>query len=176
MRLFLIGADVDDDDDDDDYPELLPNEVRELIIAAPAAEPVYLWATSMGIPVTVVTEDAKNVPDAILDEISELIENPRPDDYVTAMAEDTDVVFMGWDGSTRRYRQLRALNDRGVGVLDLKDGFQELVIEGTPDIDQLVAQITTRVTSEVLKVVRAEMQETARPRRRRNAVTAKGNG
>lgn len=173
MRLFLIGA-VDDDDDDDDL-ELLPNEVREIIIAAPASDPVYLWATGTGVPVTVVTDDAGSVPDAILEELSELIENPRPDDYVTAMAEDTDLVCMAWDGSANRYRQLRSLNDRGVAVLDHSDGYQELVIEGTPDIDQLVAQITTRVTAEVLKVVRQEMQETARPRRRRNAATTKGS-
>lgn len=168
MRLFIVGAQPTDEDD---LPELPPNEIREIIVAAPVSDPVYLWATSQGVPVTAVVSDPAELSDAILEEISELIEDAKPDDAAIAMARFGDVVFLAWDGSTRRYAQLRALKDRGIGVLDIADGYQELVIDGSPDIDQMVQQITARVTAEVLKVVRQEMQDLMRQRRRRNTPT-----
>lgn len=168
MRLYVIGAEPDEDEE---FPELPPNEVREIIVAAPASEPVYLWALSQEVPVTAIVRSAAEVSDEILEGISEIVEHPNPGAKAADMALFGDVVFLSWDGSADRYEILRALKDKGIGVLDIADGYQELVIDGMPDIDQMVAQITTRVTAEVLKVVRQEMQEMQRPRRRRNTPT-----
>lgn len=168
MRLIVIGAEPDEDED---FPELPPNEVREIIVAAPASDPVYLWAIGQDVPVTAIERRAEDVSDEILEGISELIEHPNPGAKAADMAQFGDVVFLSWDGSAERYEMLRALKDKGVGVLDISDGYQELVIEGMPDLDQMVAQITARVTAEVLKAVRQEMQEMQRTRRRRNTPT-----
>lgn len=165
MRLFVIGAEPQEDEE---FPELPPNEVREIIVAAPASDPVYLWAVAQDVPVTAIVHSAEDVSDEILEEISELVEHPNPAALAADIARFGDVVFLAWDGSASRYECLRTLKDKGIGVLDISDGYQELVIDGMPDIDQMVAQITARVTSEVLRVVRQEMQEMLRSRRRRN--------
>lgn len=118
--------------------------------------------------VTVVTEDAKLVPDHVLDFAAEVIEAPDPHLFMSLSAQSDDMVFMNWDESDEMYRYLLNFNKREIPVYDMET-FELLEIGNTPDFETLVASIIDRVTKEVLRVVREEMQDAPRTRRARPA-------
>ena len=106
--------------------------------------------------------------DEVLESVSQVVEVDDPRGYMAEVAEEDDLVFMAWDNSETAYDNLRTLTKKDVHVLDMNDGFRELVIDQTPDYDDLVANLTARITANVLKTLRAEMQELSRNRRYRS--------
>ena len=160
MRLIVIPSDADPEE----LPEL-PDEFTQLILSMPASESVLSWALEQAAPVVIVSTATKDISEEVLEEIAEVIETPDPDTYCASLAERGDLAMLAWADTPERHRQLRMLTSQDVPVLDIADDFQELVLDDTPDIDDIVA----RVTAEVLKTVRAEIQEMLRSRRFRSA-------
>ena len=163
MRLFILGNDVEE------LPELR-GRFTQIVVSWPSSDKIVEWATSSEVPTTLVAKDASALDDKLLDNIEEIVETDDPESTIVDWAEETDLVFMSW--SDDRYEQLKSLCENDVPVLDMNDNFQELVLddENEPeldDFDDLVRAISTRVITEVLKVVRAEMAELAKPRRHR---------
>ena len=106
---------------------------------------------------TVVTEDASSLPEGLLEQVTDLVEDPDPLAFIALTATSEDLVFMPWDDSAEMYGHLKWFNSRDITVFDMLDGYQVLEIGGVPDISSMVSEITRRVTRDVLKTIRAEM-------------------
>lgn len=145
-------------------PEL-PDEFTQVWLSLPAAAAVLEWALEQPAPLVLVTQSADSLDDETLESASEVIEAEDPDGFCCASAAEDDIVLLAWEDTPARHRHIRTLAANRVPVLDLADGFVELVLDDAPDVDDIVA----RVTAEVLKVVRAEMAEMLRSRRFRSA-------
>lgn len=130
-------------------------------------------ASAEGVPVSIFSQDAGSLAEEILDQVVALERGPT--DFASLCAsiepllQGEEVACLPWIGTDSQYRLLEFLQARGVPVLDMEDGFSEMKIGETPDFDDLVQQITARVTAEVLRVVRAEIKELISSRRWRSA-------
>lgn len=114
----------------------------------------------------VVTSDAGNIPEGLLDSLSDVIEVDDPVEYVISRGIPGDLACLDYDDSDESYRLLERLNNSGVTVLDVSDEWIEVVLDKKMEIEDLVNTITQRVTADVLRVLRAEFGDTP-PRRGR---------
>lgn len=126
------------------------------------------WSRDHGKTTVLVTTDAENIPEEVLEELAEITVSPDPITALLNSLTDSDVVFLSWDDSNYCYRALRLFSSTGATTVDMSDGFQILEIGDSPDFDVLVDELTQRVTAEVLKVVRAEIKEAMSSRRWRS--------
>lgn len=157
MKVIVIPSDTS--------PEVLPDlsdAVAEIVISMPASKVITDWVFSLGIPVTIVTDS--ELDEELLENASDLISVVDRDAYCVSLAQLGDLVLMGWTDTTKQYTYLQILASKGVTSLDMADEYQELVVDAVPYIDEVIA----KVTAEVLKTVRSEMQEMFRSRRFRN--------
>jgi len=157
MKVIVIPSDA--------APEVLPDlsdAVAELYVSLPASDVITSWAFSLGIPVTIVTDT--ELSEDVLENAADLISVVDRDAYCVSLAQLGDLVLMGWTDTPKQYTYLQILASKGVTSLDMADEYQELVVDAVPYIDEVIA----RVTAEVLKTVRSEMQEMFRSRRFRN--------
>lgn len=143
----------------------LPDDVDEIVLTHPAPAEVLQWAIEQSPSVTLVAQSSSDIDDDTLESISELIEHDSPIEYVASVATEGDLALIGWDDSDEQHTALQAILDADVRCLDMTDGYQELVLDSRIDVDEIVA----RVTSEVLKIVRAEMSDMLRSRRYRSS-------
>lgn len=158
MKVIVVPSDCSPEV----FPELT-DLVSEVVISLPASEIVTEWVFSLGIPVTIVTDT--ELDEETLENASELVTVADRDSYCVSLAQLGDLVLMGWSDTDKQYKYLQILASRGVASLDMADEYQELVVDAVPYIDEVIS----RVTAEVLKTVRAEMQEMFRSRRFRNS-------
>lgn len=150
-----------------DVPDLpdLPDDVSEIVLTLPSPEEVVQWAIEQGPSVSLVTREGADLDDETLESVTELIETDDPVAWCATLVTEGDLALIGWDDSDTQHTLLASLTSLGVRALDLTDGYQELVLDASIDVDEIVA----RVTSEVLKIVRSEMQEMLRSRRYRSS-------
>jgi len=148
MKVIVVPSDCSPEV----FPELT-DLVSEVVISLPASEIVTEWVFSLGIPVTIVTDT--ELDEETLENASELVTVADRDSYCVSLAQLGDLVLMGWSDTDKQYKYLQILASRGVASLDMADEYQELVVDAVPYIDEVIS----RVTAEVLKTVRAEMQE-----------------
>lgn len=150
-----------------DTPELpdLPEDVDEIVLALPAPNSIIEWSIEQSPSVTLVSRDGSEVDDETLESVSELVEDSNPIQHAASVAVEGDLALIGWDDSAEHYAALQAFVAAGVRCLDMTDGYQELVLDSSIDIDEIVA----RVTADVLKIVRSEMSDMLRSRRYRGS-------
>jgi hypothetical protein len=127
-------------------------------------------AASAGVPVSIFTENMASLSDEVLDQVAsvEEVSKIKQQLSISPLLTTDAIACMTWTGSDADYRLLEFLQSHDMVVLDMADGFAELQIGESPDIDELVKVITDRVTAEVLKTVRAEMKEMLSSRRWRS--------
>lgn len=114
------------------------------------------------VPTVVVTGNPDAVPEDLLNQISDLIEDEDPLAYVISRGIPGDVALMSYDDSDAAYRILERLNKQGVTVLDASDDFVEVTLDQEMSMEDLVQTITQRVTADVLRIVRQELSDTPR--------------
>lgn len=161
MKLIVLGNVFED------LPDL-PDEFTQILVSSENPQ-IVEWALESIAPVVLVAPEVSALSDEILDELSEVVESDDPDTYIVDAAVAGDLAFITWEDTPVRYRQLTSLLKKNVAVLDMADGYQELAIEDTADLEALAKELTTRITADVLKTVRAEMQEMLRSRRFRSS-------
>lgn len=114
----------------------------------------------------VVTAEAESVPETLLNQVEEVIEDEDPVNYVLSRGIPGDIAALVWDESDEAYERLERLGKSGVTVLDPSDTWVEVVINKDLTIEAVIDTITQRVTADVLRIVRAELE--SRPRRFRS--------
>lgn len=164
MNLLVIGDPIAD------FPAL------------PEIDHAYVWANSdtrglteflslsesEGVSVSIFTQSAADFDESTLDLVSSIedTESLLPlTTHLPNVLSGEDIAALAWDGSDAQYRLVEQLIALDVSVLDMSDGFAEMEIGQTPDVDYLVQHISARVTAEVLRVVRAEIREQFSARR-----------
>ena len=123
------------------------------------------------IPIYVVTADPESLPEALLDQVSDVTEDEDPLAYVISRGIPGDVALLAYEDSDESYRVLERLNRQGVTVLDTNDDYVEVTIDEEMSMEDLIETITQRVTADVLRIVRQELGDTP-PRRGRFRSTA----
>jgi hypothetical protein len=140
--------------------------VEEIIITAADALPLMV---SCDKPVTLYALPDTLTDDHDTDSVSRLEIDADPEMLGVGQVGDGDLCFMLWDDSDRHHEMLTRLQDAGVATYDMGDNNRELVMGSVPEMDDLVNQITRRVTAAVLRIVREDMQDTPRQRRYRTS-------
>lgn len=105
----------------------------------------------------VVTNNPDGVPEELLNQINDLIEDEDPANYVVSRGIPGDLGVFVWDDSDEAYRILDRLNRAGVTVLDPEDEWVEVVIDKDLSMEDVIDTITERVTADVLRIIRAEL-------------------
>lgn len=109
-----------------------------------------------------VTDSPDDLPETLLNQVREVIEDESPIDYVVSRGIPGDVAVMIWDDDEITYDRLDRLNRAGVTVLDAADDWVEVTIDKEVSIENLIETITERVTADVLRIVRQELGDTPR--------------
>lgn len=168
MNLLIIGAPIAE------FPAL-PEIDHAYVWADPVTEGLREFlalSESEGVPVTIFSQSTDDFDEEILDLVSSVDDTesllPLATDLPRVLSGE-DIATIAWDGSDAQYRLVEQLIAHGVSVLDMSDGFAEMEIGQTPDVDYLVQHISARVTAEVLRVVRAEIREQFSARRWRTS-------
>lgn len=148
-----------------DFPEEFPwDDIKDAYVLDTGTLDDYDCAEEANT--YVVTSDASNIPEELLDSLSDVIEVDDPVEYVLSRGIPGDLACLNYDDSDESYRLLERLNNSGVTVLDVSDEWVEVVLDKKMDIEDLVNTITQRVTADVLRALRAEFGDTP-PRRGR---------
>jgi len=157
MKLIVVAG----ESEPGELPEL-HDEITDIILVAPAPDSVIEWATQQPTFLTVVSKNASDIDDRLLELVVTIVEDPRPHLRAAQFASRGDLAFLAWNDSDEHHAVLEFLSNVGVPVLDIGDGYVELVLDRSVDVEALVA----RVTASVLKTVRGEIADLLRTRRR----------
>lgn len=162
MNLYIFGTTVAE------LPDL-PDDIGQIYLATDDTDTRMLeWAFEQTAGVVLVGSLELDITeDQIEDQIEDVVDTDDPSGYMIGLITATDLAFMAWADTDTRHKELSALTAKGVTVLDMTDGYQRLVLDDRPDMESMIRQITARVTADVLKTVRAEMQDMLRTRRHR---------
>lgn len=154
-----------------EFPEEFPwDELKDAYVAHTGPLDDYGVA---GLANTyIVTDNASEISEDLLDEVADVIEVDDPVDYVISRGIPGDIACMPYDDSEESYAILERLNNSGVTVLDTNDEWVEVVIDKKMEIEDLVNTISRRVTADVLRILRAEFGDTRRARFRSPAPRA----
>jgi Fe-S cluster assembly scaffold protein SufB len=158
MKLIILSS--------VDFPEDFPwDEFTQMIIADTGSLEDFPAEEANRVPTQVVTASADEIPENLLNQVSDVIEDEDPVAYVISRGIPGDVALFAYDDSDESYRVLERLNKQGVTVLDTEDDYVEVSIDQEMSMEDLIETITQRVTADVLRIVRQELADT--PRRAR---------
>jgi hypothetical protein len=162
MRVIVLGT------EHGDLPEM-PTEVTSIWAAAPTEPALLAWMLESEVPVTLVAQNPAALGEDLLDQVADVIKSDNPKTFLSDAASPTDAVLISWDDSDESHDLLQTLTTRGITVQDMRDNFQQLVIQHP--LEELMKAMAESITRDVLKTVRAEIREhlSARPRRSRAA-------
>ena len=146
-----------------EFPEEFPwEEFSQMYVADTGDLEDFPSEDANRVPTVVVTAAPDGVPEDLLNQVSDLIEDEDPVAYVISRGIPGDVALMSYDDSDEAYRVLERLNKQGVTVLDASDEYVEVTIDQEISMEDLIETITQRVTADVLRIVRAELSDTPR--------------
>ena len=146
-----------------EFPEEFPWEEFSQMYGADAGELEDFPAEEANrVPTVVVTASPDGVPEDLLNQVSDLIEDADPVAYVISRGIPGDVALMNYDDSDESYRVLERLHKQGVTVLDASDEYVEVTLDQEMSMEDLIETITQRVTADVLRVIRQELSDTPR--------------
>jgi hypothetical protein len=152
VKLLLIGsADLPEEFDWEEIDSMYVVEGVEIDEDDAAQVPTYF-----------VTSDPGAVSEDLLNALADLVTDENPLDYVISRGIHGDIAVMQWDDSDDAYAILERLNKAGVTVMDASDGWTEVVIDKSVSFEDLIEVIVARVTADVLKTVRAELDTPGR--------------
>lgn len=120
------------------------------------------------IPTALVTSDVESVPEDLLNSLAEIVEDEDPLNFVISRGMPGDLAALVWDDTDETYEILERLNKAGVTVMDPSDTWVEIVIDKTLDFENLINVVVERVTADVLRAVRAELDTPGRRARFRS--------
>jgi len=156
--LVLSGA---------EFPDEFPWEEFSQMVIADTGELDDADADNFDeVTTVIVSAHADQIPESLLNQVSDVIEDEDPLAYVISRGIPGDVALLGYDDTDESYRILERLNKQGVTVLDTNDDYVEVTIDQEMSIEDLIDTITERVTADVLRIVRQEFSDTP-PRRGR---------
>lgn len=155
MNLLILSA--------VDFPEEFPwEEFAAMYIADVGQLEDFPSEEANRVPTIVVTANSDTLPEDLLNQILDVVEDEDPLGYVISRGIPGDVALMTYDDSDASYRVLEQLNKQGVTVLDASDEYIEVTLDQEMSMEDLVQTITARVTADVLRIVRAELGDTPR--------------
>lgn len=159
MKLLILSA--------VEFPDEFPwEEFTQMIIADTGSLEALPDDDATHIPIYVVTADPEGLSEALLDQVSDVVEDEDPLAYVISRGIPGDVALLAYEDTDDSYRVLQRLNKQGVTVLDTNDDYVEVTIDEEMSLEDLIDTITQRVTADVLRIVRQELSDTP-PRRGR---------
>ena len=146
-----------------EFPEDFPwDEFSQMFIADNGELEDFPAEEANRVATVVVTASPDGIPEDLLNQIKDVVEDEDPLGYVISRGIPGDVALMSYDDSDDAYRVLERLNKQGVTVLDASDEYVEVTIDQDISMEDLIETITQRVTADVLRIVRAELSDTPR--------------
>ena len=159
MKLLILST--------AEFPDEFPwEEFSQMIVADTGELADFPEDEATNTPTYVVTASPESVPEALLNQVSDVIEVEDPIAYVISRGIPGDVALFAYEDTDESYGILERLNKQGVTVLDTNDDYVEVTIDQEMSIEDLIETITQRVTADVLRIVRQELGDTP-PRRGR---------
>lgn len=159
MKLLILSA--------AEFPDEFPwEEFTQMIIADTGGLEDFPDDEATHVPTYVVTNNPEKVPEALLNQVSDVVEDEDPTAYVISRGIPGDVALFAYEDTDESYGILQRLNKQGVTVLDTNDDYVEVTIDEEMSLEDLIDTITQRVTADVLRIVRQELGDTP-PRRGR---------
>ena len=156
-----------------EFPEEFPwDQFAQMYIADDGSLEDFPAEEANRLPTVLVTDNPDEVPETLLNQIKDVITDESPIDYVVSRGIPGDVAVMVYDDSQESYDRLNLLNTAGVSVMDPEDEWVEVVIDKEITIENLIDTITQRVTADVLRIVRQELETHRRGRFRSPAPRA----
>jgi hypothetical protein len=166
--MFVFGSITEELPDlTEELDEIYLHDNYNVVIAG--EEKTFMdWAIEHAASVILVLSDPSTLAEEYLEEVSEILESDNPEQTMLELINEDDVALVSWDDTPKAHAQLSALCAKDVGIMDMADEYKQIVMDTSTDINALVKEITAKVTADVLKTVRAEMQELVRSRRFRS--------
>lgn len=146
-----------------EFPEEFPwDEFSQMVLADTGELEDFPAEEANRVPTVIVTCSPSEIPETLLNQVSDVIEDDDPVSYAVSRGIPGDVAVMSYDESDESYAILERLNKQGVTVLDCDDEFIEIAIDQEISMEDLIETITQRVTADVLRIVRQELGDTPR--------------
>ena len=146
-----------------EFPEEFPwGEFSQMIVVDDGELEDFPAEEANRVPTTVVTAGPDEVPENLLNQVSDVLVDEDPMAYVISRGIPGDVALFAYEDSDEGYTILERLNRQGVTVLDTNDEFIEVTIDQEISMEDLIETITQRVTADVLRIVRQELSDTPR--------------
>ena len=146
-----------------EFPEEFPwEEFAQMYVADTGDLESFPAEEANRVTTVVVSASPDEIPETLMNQVSDVIEEEDPVAYVISRGIPGDVALMNYDDSDESYRILERLHKQGVTVLDASDEYVEVTIDQDISMEDLIETITQRVTADVLRIVRAELSDTPR--------------